>query len=47
MVAKFWLNPVRLEQSGGFARAEINRIQRLVGEHREEFQEAWNEFFGN
>ena len=46
MVAKFWLSPVRLEQSGGFRRAEINRIQRMVEEHRETLQEAWNEFFG-
>lgn len=46
-VAKFWLNPPRLEQSGGFSRAEISRIQRMVGDHREEFQEAWDEFFGD
>ena len=25
-IAKFWLNPVRLQGSGGFSRAEIARI---------------------
>ena len=31
--AKFWLDPVRLQNSGGFSRTEINRIQKLVEEH--------------
>jgi len=39
--AKFWLDPVRLQNSGGFSRTEINRIQGLV----EELLESWNEFF--
>ena len=30
--AKFWFNPVGLQQSGGFHRNEITRIQRLVEE---------------
>ena len=34
--AKFWLNPVRLHESRGFNRAEINRMKELVGD----------EFFG-
>ena len=34
-VAKFWLDPVRLQRSGGFRRAEIRRIQRLVEQNRE------------
>jgi hypothetical protein len=29
--AKFWLEPVRIERSQGFGRAEIQRIERLVG----------------
>lgn len=29
-IAKFWLGPVRLQNSGGFSRTEINRIQKLV-----------------
>lgn len=44
-VAKFWLNPVRLTNSGGFRRSEIAHIQRLVEEHREQLLRSWNEFF--
>ena len=44
-IAKFWLDPMRLQSSGGFSRTEIGRIQRLVREHREEIVEAWNEYF--
>ena len=43
--AKFWLDPVRLQNSGGFGRTEINRIQRMVEENREDFLRSWNEFF--
>jgi len=43
--AKFWLNPVMLQNSGGFNRTEINRIQRLVEEHEEELLRGWNEYF--
>lgn len=46
-VAKFWLDPPRLAQSGDFGRAEINRVQRMVAEHRQEFLEAWDEFFAD
>ena len=34
-VAKFWLEPVALERAGGFSRAELNVILKLVDEHRE------------
>jgi len=47
MVAKFWLSPIRLVSSGDFGRAEINRVHRIVVEHQQVFQEAWDEFFGN
>jgi hypothetical protein len=43
--AKFWLSPVRLQQSGGFSRSEIYRIQRLVEENQEKLLRGWNEFF--
>ncbi len=45
-VAKFWLEPVRLESSGGFKRKELNRIRELVEENQARFLEAWNEYFG-
>ncbi len=44
-LAKFWLDPVRLQTSGGFSRTEISRIQNLVEENREILAESWNEFF--
>lgn len=43
--AKFWLTPVRLESSGGFAKAEIRQVQRLVEENREILLRGWNEYF--
>ena len=52
-VAKFWLDPVRLQQSGGLQRAEIYYsdqtygIERMIEENQTTLLEAWNEFFGN
>ena len=43
--AKFWLNPVRLQSSGGFRPAEIQRIQRLIASNEAEFLEFWHEYF--
>ena len=43
--AKFWLEPVRLQNSGGFSRTEINRIQKLVEENRDDLLRSWNEYF--
>lgn len=45
-IAKFWLDPIRLQSSGGLSRIEIARIERLVSDHREVLMEAWNEYFG-
>ena len=45
-VAKFWLEPVALERAGGFSRAELNVILKLVDEHRERPMRSWYEFFG-
>ena len=46
-VAKFWLDPVRLQSTGGFSRVEINQIATLVSQHRIELLEVWNEYFGH
>ena len=46
-VAKFWLDPVALQKAGGFSRHELDRIARLVDEHREQLLESWYDFFGN
>ena len=45
-IAKFWLEPVRLQDSGGFRGSELLRIERLVEEHRLELVRAWDDFFG-
>lgn len=45
-VAKFWLDPVRLQTSGGFNAAELRRIQRIIDENQNTLREAWNEYFG-
>jgi hypothetical protein len=44
-LAKFWLDPVRLQRSGGFSRKEINSINRLVEENTEFLLGKWNDFF--
>jgi hypothetical protein len=44
-LSKFWLDPVRLAESGGFGRAEIRRLETLVREHATELRRAWDEYF--
>jgi hypothetical protein len=44
-VAKFWLEPVRLQHSRGFSRPELHRMQRLVEEHQAQLLESWNAYF--
>lgn len=43
--AKFWLDPVRLEDNQGFGRRELNRIRKLVDENADDLLRSWNEFF--
>jgi len=45
-VAKFWLDPIRLVNSGGFNRSEINQIQELVERNKGDLLRSWNEYFG-
>lgn len=46
-MAKFWLDPIRLQESGGFSRQEIGRIHKLVIVHHDRLREAWHEYFGD
>ena len=46
-IAKFWLDPVRLQSSGGFSRIEISRIHKLINEKHSKLLEAWNEYFSS
>ncbi len=43
--AKFWIDPVQVEANHGFSGRELTKIHGLVGAHREELLEAWNEHF--
>jgi hypothetical protein len=45
MVAKFWLDPVRLHASGGFSRIELRKIGEIVTLNRVRFMEAWHDYF--
>jgi len=45
--AKFWLNPVRLQESGGLRPHEVRQIQRLVEERQEIILERWHEYFSD
>jgi len=44
-LAKFWLDPLRLQSNQGFARAELGRIQRLLSDHQQKLLEAWHDYF--
>jgi len=44
-LAKFWLDPVKLVWSTGFASHELTELRRLVEENWKEFLERWNEYF--
>ncbi|MCB1502627.1 MAG: DUF4160 domain-containing protein [Bauldia sp.] len=44
-VAKFCIDPVRLDSSGGFRRAELRDIERLVYGNQAARLEAWHGFF--
>jgi hypothetical protein len=43
--AKFWLDPVRLEDNQGFGRHELNGIRKIVEENVANLLRCWNEFF--
>ncbi|BCO32030.1 hypothetical protein TspCOW1_21330 [Thiohalobacter sp. COW1] len=46
-IAKFWLDPVRLQRSGGFTRRDIARIHEIIEQHHSVFLEAWDDYFGS
>lgn len=45
--AKYWLEPVRLQRSGGFARREINQIRKLIEDNQQIILDSWYEFFND
>ena len=46
-IAKFWLDPIRLQKSGGFNRTDIARIHDIIAAHHTELVEAWHDYFGS
>ena len=44
-IAKVWLDPIRLQRSGGFSRREIDRLQKLLRANHAKLLEAWNDYF--
>jgi hypothetical protein len=45
--AKFWLDQVWLQDSRGFSRTEIRRLQKLVEVKQEQLLRSWHEYFGD
>ncbi len=43
--AKVWLDSVELAEHQGFKTSDLKRILDVAREHRDEFLEAWNDFF--
>jgi len=42
-VAKYWLDPARLQNSSGFNRLELKQILLIIKENQASFMETWNE----
>ena len=45
-VAKFWLDPIRLQSSAGFSRNDIGKVRRMIDENQAQLLEAWHGYFG-
>ena len=39
--AKYWLTPIALARTGRFRAHELNQIERILAEYREDILEAW------
>ena len=43
--AKFWVKPISSAYNYKFNQVELNRIRKIMEDHRREIEEKWNEFF--
>jgi hypothetical protein len=46
-IAKYWLDPIRLQSSIGFNRLELRKISSIIEKNHSTFLEAWNAYFSN
>jgi hypothetical protein len=46
-MAKFWIEPIRLQKSTGFRSAELRQIRRIVEAKQDAVVEFWNEYFND
>ena len=46
-IAKFWLDPVTLERSGGMRRSDIHRVERIIEENQASFLREWDVRFND
>ena len=44
-IAKFWLEPLRIENGDGFGARELTRLTTIVRENHDELLKGWHEFF--
>ncbi len=45
--AKFWLDPLELDQAHGMKTSELVRAEELIAENRKRIAEKWHAVFGN
>ncbi len=43
LVAKFWLNPITLSDTGRFRQRQLNEIRRIIEDYQSELLTAWAE----
>jgi hypothetical protein len=46
-VAKFWILPVRLQESGGFSAMELRRIAAIIHSNSDTLLNSWNDYFSD
>ena len=46
-IAKFWLDPVTLERSGGMRRSDIHWVERIIEENQASFLREWDVRFND
>lgn len=46
-VAKFWMNPIRLDHSQGFQPPELRRVRSTIQAQQPAMLKAWHEYFAH